>query len=46
MTTVVDHYGTLVPPAARPVREPLPPVQLAFALDGIRSATREKGWRW
>jgi hypothetical protein len=43
MTTAVDHYGTLVPPAL--AREAsLPPAQLAFALDGIRSASRDKGW--
>lgn len=43
MTTAVDHYGTLVPPAV--AREAsLPPAQLALALDGIRSASRDKGW--
>jgi len=43
MATAVDHYGTLVPPAL--ARESsLPPAQLAFALDGIRSASRDKGW--
>jgi beta-galactosidase len=43
MTTAVDHYGTLVPPAL--AREAsLPPAQLGFALDGIRSASRDKGW--
>jgi hypothetical protein len=43
MTTVVDRYGTLVPPA--PARAALlSPSELAFALDGIRSAARDKGW--
>ena len=43
MTTVVDYYGTVVPPDSR--RGPaLTPAQLAFALDGIRSAARDKGW--
>ena len=48
MATVVDHYGTLVPPETRPrvITTParLPPAQLALALDGLRSATRDKGW--
>jgi beta-galactosidase len=43
MTTVVDHYGTLVPPELTRVAS-LPAAQLAFALDGIRSAARDKGW--
>jgi beta-galactosidase len=43
MATVVDYYGTVVPPD--PGRVPsLTPAQLAFALDGIRSAARDKGW--
>jgi hypothetical protein len=43
MTTAVDHYGTQVPPAL--AREAsLSPAQLGFALDGIRSASRDKGW--
>jgi hypothetical protein len=36
MSGVVDVYGTSV--------HTEPPVQLAFALDGLRSATRDKGW--
>ena len=43
MTAVVDHYGTLVPPHSGRVSS-LAPAQLAFALDGIRSAARDKGW--
>ena len=44
MATVVDQYGARVPPDL--VRAaPLTPAQLAFALDGMRSATREKGWQ-
>jgi hypothetical protein len=43
MTTVVDHYGTLVPPELGRAAA-LPPAQLALALDGIRSAARDKGW--
>ena len=43
MTTVVDYYGTVVPPDSRRVPS-LTPAQLALALDGIRSAAREKGW--
>ena len=43
MTTVVDHYGTMVPPELTRVAS-LAPAQLGFALDGIRSAAREKGW--
>jgi glycosyl hydrolase family 42 (putative beta-galactosidase) len=43
MTTAIDHYGTLVPPEL--AREAsLLPAQLGFALDGIRSASRDKGW--
>jgi Beta-galactosidase len=43
MTTVVDHYGTLLPPQLVD-GESLTPTQLALALDGLRSAVREKGW--
>jgi Beta-galactosidase len=43
MTTVVDHYGTLVPPDLWRAAS-LTPVQLALALDGMRSAARDKGW--
>ncbi len=39
MTTVVDHYGMAVPPELAPAAS-LAPVQLALALDGIRSAAR------
>ncbi len=48
MSTVVDHYGTPVPPETGSVALPGPsglaPSQLALALDGLRSATRDKGW--
>ena len=43
MTAAVDHYGTLVPPELGRVPS-LTPAELAFALDGIRSAARDKGW--
>ena len=43
MTTVVDHYGTFVPPQLMDP-ESLTPAQLALALDGLRSAVRDKGW--
>lgn len=43
MTTVVDYYATVVPPDSGRVPS-LTPAQLAFALDGIRSAARDKGW--
>jgi Beta-galactosidase/Beta-galactosidase trimerisation domain len=43
MTTVVDHYGTLLPPQLVDGRGLAPP-QLALALDGLRSAVRDKGW--
>jgi beta-galactosidase len=43
MTTVVGHFGTLVPPELTRVAS-LPPAQMAFALDGIRSASGDKGW--
>ena len=48
MSTVVDHYGTAVPPETgrASVLRPsgLAPSRLALALDGLRSATRDKGW--
>ena len=43
MTTVVDHAGTRVPPDAGSAANLTPP-QLALGLDGIRSASRDKGW--
>jgi hypothetical protein len=43
MATAVDHYGTLVPPDPGRM-PPLTTAQLAFALDGMRSAARDKGW--
>ena len=44
MTSVVDHYGTFLPPQLLD-RESLTPAQLALAFDGLRSAVRDKGWR-
>ena len=43
MTTVVDHYGTFLPPQLVDGGS-LTPTQLAMALDGLRSAVRDKGW--
>ena len=43
MTTVVDHYGTFLPPQLVDGGS-LTPTQLALALDGLRSAVRDKGW--
>ena len=43
MTTVVDHYGTFLPPRLVDGGS-LTPTQLALALDGLRSAVRDKGW--
>jgi hypothetical protein len=43
MSTVVDHYGTFVPPRLVDGGS-LTPAQLALALDGLRSAVRDKGW--
>ena len=43
MTTVVDHYGTLLPPQLLDGGS-VTPTQLALALDGLRSAARDKGW--
>ena len=43
MTTVVDHYGTFLPPQLMDGGS-LTPTQLALALDGLRSAVRDKGW--
>ena len=43
MSTVVDHYGTAVPPETGSA-EPVAPSRLALALDGLRSASRDKGW--
>ncbi len=43
MTSVVDHYGTFLPPQLADGGS-LTPAQLALALDGLRSAVRDKGW--
>ncbi len=43
MTTLVDHYGTFLPPQLLDGGS-LTPTQLALALDGLRSAVRDKGW--
>ena len=44
MSQVVDHYGTSIYPKHASAAAPWSPVRLASALDGIRSAAREKGW--
>ncbi len=44
MSNVVDHYGTSIYPKHASAATPWSPVRLASALDGIRSAAREKGW--
>ncbi len=38
MSTLVDHYGMTIPPTVGG------PFKLVLALDGIRSATRDRGW--
>jgi beta-galactosidase len=44
MTQAVDHYGTSIYPKHAAAPAPWSPVRLASALDGIRSAARDKGW--
>jgi beta-galactosidase GanA len=44
MSHVVDHYGTSIYPKHASAATPWSPVRLASALDGIRSAARDKGW--
>jgi beta-galactosidase len=44
MTQAVDHYGTSIYPKHAAAAAPWPPVRLTSALDGIRSAARDKGW--
>jgi beta-galactosidase GanA len=44
MTTAVDHYGTSIYPRHAAAATPWSPVRLTSALDGIRSAARDKGW--
>ena len=44
MSKVVDHYGTSIYPKHASAATPWSPVRLASALDGIRSAARDKGW--
>jgi beta-galactosidase len=44
MTQAVDHYGTSIYPKHAAAAAPWSPVRLASALDGIRSAARDKGW--
>jgi beta-galactosidase GanA len=44
MTTAVDHYGTSIYPKHAAAATPWSPVRLTSALDGIRSAARDRGW--
>ena len=44
MSQVVDHYGTSIYPKHASAATPWSAVRLASALDGIRSAARDKGW--
>lgn len=44
MATAVDHYGTSIYPKHASATTPWSPVRLGSALDGIRSAARDKGW--
>ena len=44
MTQTVDHYGTSIYPKHAAAATPWSPVRLTSALDGIRSAARDKGW--
>jgi beta-galactosidase len=44
MTRSVDHYGTSIYPKHAAAAAPWSPVRLTSALDGIRSAARDKGW--
>jgi beta-galactosidase len=44
MARVVDHYGTSIYPKHAAAATPWSPVRLTSALDGIRSAARERGW--
>jgi beta-galactosidase len=44
MSQVVDHYGTSIYPKHASAATPWSPVRLTSALDGIRSAARDRGW--
>ncbi|HEX6462937.1 MAG TPA: beta-galactosidase, partial [Vicinamibacterales bacterium] len=44
MTQSVDHYGTSIYPRHASSTAPWSAVRLMAALDGIRSAARDKGW--
>ena len=44
MTSAVDHYGTSIYPKHAAAATPWSPVRLMSALDGIRSAARDRGW--
>jgi beta-galactosidase len=44
MSRVVDYYGTSIYPRHASSTAPWSPVRLMSALDGIRSAARDKGW--
>jgi len=44
MSQAVDHYGTSIYPKHASATTPWSAVRLASALDGIRSAARDKGW--
>jgi beta-galactosidase len=44
MTESVDHYGTSIYPRHASAAAPWSSIRLMSALDGIRSAARDKGW--
>jgi len=44
MTRSVDYYGTSIYPKHAAAATPWSPVRLTSALDGIRSAARDRGW--
>src|SRR5688500_6706966 len=44
MTRSVDHYGTSIYAKHAAAATPWSPVRLTSALDGIRSAARDRGW--
>jgi beta-galactosidase len=44
MTQAVDHYGTSIYPRHASATTAWSPIRLMSALDGIRSAARDKGW--
>jgi beta-galactosidase len=44
MSRAVDYYGTSIYPKHAAAAAPWSPVRLTSALDGIRSAARDRGW--